>query len=98
MKNTPAAEPFIRLDLWLWYIRFTRTRSLCTQAIATNSIRVNGQHAQKPHHKIKVGDILTLPHHAGSLHIQTIQVLSLPQKRGSPAEASQFYTILKNLP
>lgn len=82
---------YIRLDMWLWCTRFAKHRSLCTQAVKDNSIRVNGQIVIKPHAKIRINDILTLPVFAAHPRVRVIKVIALPTHRLSASLLSQFY-------
>jgi ribosome-associated heat shock protein Hsp15 len=76
-----------RLDKWLWYCRFFKTRSLATAAIAGGKVHLNAERV-KPAHRVRVGDRL-------SLNLQGIvaefEVLGLPQRRGPAAQAQAHY-------
>jgi ribosome-associated heat shock protein Hsp15 len=76
-----------RLDKWLWFCRFYKTRSLATAAIAGGKVHLNAERV-KPAHRIRVGDRLSL-----SLQgiVAEFEVLGLPQRRGPAAEAQGHY-------
>jgi ribosome-associated heat shock protein Hsp15 len=78
----------LRLDKWLWFARFVKTRSLATKLIVDGRMRVNGAPTQKAHYTVKVGDVLTFP--LGS-HIRVIKVVALGSRRGPAAEAQTLY-------
>ena len=78
----------LRLDKWLWYARFVKTRSLATRLVVDGRMRVNGAPTQKAHYAIKVGDVLTFP--LGP-HIRVVRVLALGSRRGPAAEAQSLY-------
>jgi ribosome-associated heat shock protein Hsp15 len=78
----------LRLDKWLWFARFVRTRSLATRLVADGRMRVNGAPTQKAHYSVKTGDVLTFP--LGP-HIRVIKVLGLGCRRGPAAEAQALY-------
>jgi ribosome-associated heat shock protein Hsp15 len=78
----------LRLDKWLWFARFARTRSLATRLVIDGRMRVNGAPTQKAHYAVKAGDVLTFP--LGS-HIRVIKVIALGQRRGPAAEAQALY-------
>jgi ribosome-associated heat shock protein Hsp15 len=78
----------LRLDKWLWYARFVKTRSLATRLVIDGRMRVNGAPTQKAHYAVKVGDVLTFPLGA---HIRVIRVLALGSRRGPAAEAQSLY-------
>jgi ribosome-associated heat shock protein Hsp15 len=76
-----------RLDKWLWYARFFKTRSIATAAISGGKVHVNAQRV-KPAHRVRIGDHLSL-----SLQgiVAEFEVLGLPRRRGPAAEASSHY-------
>jgi ribosome-associated heat shock protein Hsp15 len=78
----------LRLDKWLWFARFVKTRSLATKLIADGRMRVNGAPTQKAHYTVKVGDVLTFP--LGP-HIRVIKVTALGSRRGPAPEAQALY-------
>ena len=55
------SEQRLRLDKWLWYARFYKSRTLASGACATGRIRVNGVSITKAHQAVKAGDVLTFP-------------------------------------
>ena len=42
----------IRLDIYLYYIRIFKSRSIATKFVLTNRLRISGQVTQKPHKMI----------------------------------------------
>ena len=78
----------LRLDKWLWYARFVRTRTLATKLIENARFRINGNPTGKAHHAIRPGDVLTFP--LGP-HIRVIRVLALGVRRGPAPEAQLLY-------
>ncbi len=52
-----------RLDKWLWCARVMRARTDCAELVAQGSIRINRQPTGKPHARLRVGDVLTIPVH-----------------------------------
>ena len=78
----------IRLDTWLWYARFYKSRSLCSKAILSGKLRVNSNKIIKPASKIKINDILTINH---INRVRIIQVQSLGSRRGPASEAQKLY-------
>ena len=85
MSDTPAT---LRLDKWLWYARFARTRSLAAKLVASARFRINGNPTDKAHHALRPGDVLTFP--LGP-HIRVIKVLGLGERRGPAPEARMLY-------
>jgi ribosome-associated heat shock protein Hsp15 len=77
-----------RLDKWLWCARFMRSRSDCAELAAKGSIRINRQPTDKPHARLRVGDVLTVPLHTS---VRVVRVLSLAARRGPAPEARLLY-------
>ncbi|MBL8711049.1 MAG: RNA-binding S4 domain-containing protein [Rhodospirillaceae bacterium] len=82
----------LRLDKWLWFARFVKSRSLATALVASGRLRVNGQPTPKAHYAVKPGDVLTFP--LGT-HIRVIKVLALGARRGPAPEAQALYEDLE---
>ena len=80
--------PTLRLDKWLWYARFARTRSLAAKLVAAARFRINGNPTEKAHHAVRPGDVLTFP--LGP-HIRVVKVLALGLRRGPAPEARLLY-------
>ena len=80
-----------RLDKWLWYARFVKSRSLATKLVEEGCIRVNRQRVVKAATCVKCGDVLT-----ASLHgrVRVIEILAVGHRRGPPAEAKALYSEL----
>ncbi|MDP4784905.1 MAG: S4 domain-containing protein, partial [Alphaproteobacteria bacterium] len=57
--NAGAPETVIRLDKWLWYARFFKTRSAASKAISAGRFRLDGQVMTKPHRQALCGQVLT---------------------------------------
>ena len=81
----------IRLDTWLWYARFYKSRSLSSRAIFSGKLRVNANKIIKPASKVKINDVLTINH---INMVRIIQVQSLGSRRGPASEAQQLYNDL----
>ena len=85
---TAAANQRLRLDKWLWYARFFKTRSLAAKACAAHRLRINGEVVSKSHATVKPGDVLTFPLRSD---IRVIEVLALGRRRGPAPEAQGLY-------
>ena len=82
----------LRLDKWLWYARFLRSRSLAAKLCHSGKIRVNGDPIKKAHQSVRPGDILTFPLES---HIRVIKILELTTRRGPAKEAQGLYEDLE---
>ncbi|MFQ5764192.1 MAG: RNA-binding S4 domain-containing protein [Rhodospirillales bacterium] len=81
-----------RLDKWLWYARFFKSRSLATRFCASGRLRVNGAVVSKAHYGLRVGDVLTFPK---GRDVRVVKVLELGRRRGPAAEAQALYDDLE---
>ena len=77
-----------RLDKWLWFARFARTRSLAACLVAEGRVRVNGKRTEAPAKGVAVGDVLTV---AAAHGTALVRVLDLGGRRGPAAEARLLY-------
>ena len=78
----------LRVDKYLWFARFFKTRSLATKRANGGRIRVNGNKIKKSNDPVRVGDILTF---AQGDQIRVIRVLDLGIRRGPAQEAQNLY-------
>ncbi len=85
---TDPAQPKVRLDKWLWYARFFKTRSLATKLVAGGHVRVNAQRVSKPAFAVGAGDVLTFPKERD---IRVIRILAPGDRRGPAPEARALY-------
>lgn len=61
MSVEKEKQETIRLDLWLWAVRFYKTRSLAAEACRKGWVTVGGQRV-KPGRGIRVGEELAIRH------------------------------------
>ena len=88
----------LRLDIYLYYIRIFKSRSIATKFVSTNRLRISGQVTQKPHKMISIGDVLTI---SINDNIKILKVLDIPNRRGPYSESLNFYediTPIENIP
>ena len=78
----------LRLDKWLWYARFFKTRSLATKVCNAGGLRIGGEIISKAHHQVHPGDILTFPQ---GRQIRVVKILALTSRRGPAPEAQALY-------
>lgn len=78
----------IRLDKWLWYARFFKTRGLATKLVAAGHVRVNSVKVSKPATAIGAGDVLTFPQ---ANRIRVVRLVDCGTRRGPAPEAQALY-------
>jgi ribosome-associated heat shock protein Hsp15 len=85
---TPGRQ---RLDKWLFFARFARTRPLAARLVSGNAVRVDGRRVSTPGYHLKAGDVLTL----GLPHMTcVVKVLELGTRRGPSQEARMLYEMI----
>ena len=78
----------LRIDRWLWCVRFFKTRSAAAEAVRGGHVRLNGGRV-KPAHPVKIGDALAV---ARSLEPERdVTIAAIPARRGPATEAAQCY-------
>ena len=80
-----------RLDKWLWFARFVKSRTLAAKLVSDGFVRVNGQRAETPAKAIAVGDVLTV---AVARTTAVVRVEALGARRGPAPEARRLYSEL----
>ena len=78
----------LRLDKWLWFARFCKTRTLAATLCRSGRVRVNKAPTEKPNQQIRLGDVLTFPQ--GS-RVRIVKVAGLGVRRGPASEAGMLY-------
>lgn len=86
--GTGRAPANRRLDQWLWFARFAKSRSLAARLCAAGAVAVNGVVVRKPRHVVRVGDAVAVPQ--GGFR-RTVRVIDLGFRRGPAAEARLLY-------
>ena len=98
MISSILEKKTIRLDIYLYYIRIFKSRSIATKFVSTNRLRISGQVTQKPHKMISIGDVLTM---IINDKIKILKVSDIPNRRGPYSESLNFYediTPIENIP
>lgn len=78
----------MRIDKWLWFTRFYKTRGLASGAVSGGHVRINEARA-KAASRISVGDSIVLVR--DQLQFNLV-VEAIPARRGPAAEARQCYS------
>jgi ribosome-associated heat shock protein Hsp15 len=77
-----------RLDQWLWFARFVKSRSLAARLCAAGEIAVNGVAVAKPNHAVKPGDVVMMTQRGWE---RTVRVTALGERRGPAQEARLLF-------
>lgn len=77
-----------RLDKWLWFARFAKSRTLAARLCAEGRVRINREVSRKPSVAVRAGDVLTFPQ---GPHIRVVRVLLAGVRRGPAVEARTLY-------
>jgi ribosome-associated heat shock protein Hsp15 len=83
-----AQNALLRLDKWLWYARFFKTRNAANKAISCGRFRLDGMVMNKPHRNALCGQVLTF---IQGNRIRVIRIMALGSRRGPASEASLLY-------
>lgn len=78
----------LRIDKWLWYARFFKSRALASRMVSSGRLRIDGDAVSKPHRHVQVGQTLIFPQ--GEV-TRTIEVRALSTRRGPASEAQALY-------
>ncbi len=77
-----------RLDKWLWFARFAKTRTLAAKLVTSGFVRLNGQRTDNAAKAVAVGDVITIALPRTTL---VVRVEGLGERRGPAPEARQLY-------
>ena len=82
------ADRSLRLDRWLFFTRFYKTRSAASAAVQGGHVRLNGERARTSS-KVVIGDRIRLVRNQLAYELT---VEDIPARRGPAAEAQACYT------
>jgi len=82
---TPADS--LRVDRWLFYCRFFKTRVLATDAVTGGHVKVNGERTA-PGNRVRCGDRIELVRERLRY---SLTVTRVPSRRGTATEARECY-------
>ena len=82
----------LRLDKWLFFCRFFKSRALAAGVVEGGLVHLNGSVTTKPAHGIKPGDEIIFP--AGP-YLRRVRILDLGTRRGPASEAQALYQDLE---
>ena len=77
----------LRIDRWLFYCRFFKTRSLATSAVTGGHVKLNGERTT-PGTRVRCGDRIELVRERLTY---SLEVIDIPSRRGPAVEAKACY-------
>lgn len=77
-----------RLDKWLWFARFVKTRTLASELVGAGKVRLNRVRVEKPAQAVRPGDVLTI---SLNRQVQLVRVVGIAERRGPSAAARMLY-------
>ncbi|GJD33313.1 RNA-binding S4 domain-containing protein [Methylobacterium aerolatum] len=80
-----------RLDKWLWFARFAKTRTLAARLVTDGHVRVNGTRTDNAAKGLALGDVVTV---SAPYATMAIRVVDLGTRRGPAEEAKSLYAAL----
>jgi ribosome-associated heat shock protein Hsp15 len=86
--NAPDAPGSQRLDKWLTYARFAKTRTVATALVEGGRVRLNREKVTNGSRLVKADDVLTirLPR-----EVKVVRVIGFADRRVSPPETALLY-------
>ena len=78
----------LRLDKWLWYARFFKSRTMASERIQAGGFRINSAPVKKASSTVRPGDVVTFPLND---HVRVIRIAALGSRRGAAPEAQNLY-------
>ena len=88
VRGNDVSETALRLDKWLWYARFFKTRAVASKAISNGRFRLDGDLMSKPHRQAKCGQVLTFTQ---GTRIRVVRIKALGSRRGPAHEAALLF-------
>jgi len=82
-----VADDALRLDRWLWFTRFYKTRTAAAAAVQGGHVRINGERARAAT-RVRVSDKIIL---VRQQLVYELTVVDMPLRRGPAREARACY-------
>jgi ribosome-associated heat shock protein Hsp15 len=87
----PPRPDRLRIDKWLWFARFFKSRALAAAVAESGEVRLNGAVVAKAAQGVRPGDELVFP---TGPRWHRVKVLALGDRRGPAPEAQGLYEVL----
>jgi ribosome-associated heat shock protein Hsp15 len=78
----------LRIDRFLHCIRLVKSRTLAQALVEAGHVRIDGKRVLKSSEEVRAGQVVALPMRGT---VRVLRVVTLPQRRGPPAEARTCY-------
>jgi ribosome-associated heat shock protein Hsp15 len=82
-----------RIDKFLWFARFARTRTLAQTLVTKGRIRINKRKIDNAAAAVAIGDVLTI---AIGGSVRVVRVTAFAERRGGAPEARLLYEDLSD--
>jgi ribosome-associated heat shock protein Hsp15 len=79
----------LRIDKFLWFARFCKSRNLAQNWIEAGEVSLNGAVTLKCSAAVRIGDLIEMPRGPKLRH--RVRVLALAERRGGAPEAQALY-------
>jgi ribosome-associated heat shock protein Hsp15 len=90
--GTASPGGTMRLDKWIWFARFQRTREACADLVRKGHVRLDGRKVAQPGASVRVGRVLTLALPGRTV---IVEVLDLAERRESAEAAGVLYRTIE---
>ena len=77
-----------RIDKFLWFARFARTRSLAQKLVTAGHVRINKRKTHNAAASVAIGDVLTI---AANGTVRVIRIAGFAERRGGAPEEQRLY-------
>ncbi|WP_256461734.1 RNA-binding S4 domain-containing protein [Acuticoccus sp. I52.16.1] len=88
MVEAPDSQ---RLDKWLCYARFAKTRTVAQALVEGGKVRLNRETIKSSSRMIRADDVLTI---RLSRDVMVVRVIGFAQRRVSPPETAYLYEVV----
>lgn len=78
----------VRIDKWLWFARFFKSRSIAASVVEQGEVRLNGLPVLKTSQPVRAGDDLVFP---TGPSWRRVRILACGERRGPAPEAQGLY-------
>jgi ribosome-associated heat shock protein Hsp15 len=77
-----------RIDKWLWFARFAKTRTLAQKLVEAGRVRVNRERINAASQIVRPGDVLTMQLER---QVRVVRIVDPGTRRGPASEAQTLY-------